>query len=424
MKLNLNFNLSEFSKRPSVTIAFSIICSVVLWFVITSSGEADWKKTVHDVPVEINLPSTSDLNVVEGEDATVTAEISGMRYNIGNFHGEDVRLQASLTGVTKPGTYTLRVEAVNEEGRKYEVLSITPSTIEVTFDREVERDIPLELELTGAEVPDEEAFQLGEATISPTMVTIQGPETQVNRIARGVVRATLTEPLSATEKLDLPIVFLDSDGNTVPVGTEGSLVTCNYETVRVEIPVLRIVELPTTLSFINVPTDFPLEELEYTLSNDYITVAATAETLSRYYEVPIGYVDLSQLDLTVNSSLTFKLQLPDAIRNYNNIENVVVEFNSEGFEAKTLSVRNIVIRNVPPDYDAQLLTRSINNVRMIGPSEIIDGLKSTDLVAEIDFADQEVQTGQYEVSVQIYAPNKGLVWAIGEYTAVVSVQEK
>ncbi|WP_071434477.1 YbbR-like domain-containing protein [Angelakisella massiliensis] len=424
MKLNLNFNLSEFSKRPSVTIAFSIICSVVLWFVITSSGETDWKKTVHDVPVEINLPSTSDLNVVEGEDATVTAEISGMRYNIGNFHGEDVRLQASLTGVTKPGTYTLRVEAVNEEGRKYEVLSITPSTIEVTFDREVERDIPLELELTGAEVPDEEAFQLGEATISPTMVTIQGPETQVNRIARGVVRATLTEPLSATEKLDLPIVFLDSDGNTVPVGTEGSLVTCNYETVRVEIPVLRIVELPTTLSFINVPTDFPLEELEYTLSNDYITVAATAETLSRYYEVPIGYVDLSQLDLTVNSSLTFKLQLPDAIRNYNNIENVVVEFNSEGFEAKTLSVRNIVIRNVPPDYDAQLLTRSINNVRMIGPSEIIDGLKSTDLVAEIDFADQEVQTGQYEVSVQIYAPNKGLVWAIGEYTAVVSVQEK
>ena len=424
MKLNLNFNLSEFSKRPSVTIAFSIICSVVLWFVITSSGETDWKKTVHDVPVEINLPSTSDLNVVEGEDATVTAEISGMRYNIGNFHGEDVRLQASLTGVTKPGTYTLRVEAVNEEGRKYEVLSITPSTIEVTFDREVERDIPLELELTGAEVPDEEAFQLGEATISPTMVTIQGPETQVNRIARGVVRATLTEPLSATEKLDLPIVFLDSDGNTVPVGTEGSLVTCNYETVRVEIPVLRIVELPTTLSFINVPPDFPLEELEYTLSNDYITVAATAETLSRYYEVPIGYVDLSQLDLTVNSSLTFKLQLPDAIRNYNNIENVVVEFNSEGFEAKTLSVRNIVIRNVPPDYDAQLLTRSINNVRMIGPSEIIDGLKSTDLVAEIDFADQEVQTGQYEVSVQIYAPNKGLVWAIGEYTAVVSVQEK
>ncbi|WP_283124465.1 hypothetical protein [Angelakisella massiliensis] len=424
MKLNLNFNLSEFSKRPSVTIAFSIICSVVLWFVITSSGETDWKKTVHDVPVEINLPSTSDLNVVEGEDATVTAEISGMRYNIGNFHGEDVRLQASLTGVTKPGTYTLRVEAVNEEGRKYEVLSITPSTIEVTFDREVERDIPLELELTGAEVPDEEAFQLGEATISPTMVTIQGPETQVNRIARGVVRAALTEPLSATEKLDLPIVFLDSDGNTVPVGTEGSLVTCNYETVRVEIPVLRIVELPTTLSFINVPTDFPLEELEYTLSNDYITVAATAETLSRYYEVPIGYVDLSQLDLTVNSSLTFKLQLPDAIRNYNNIENVVVEFNSEGFEAKTLSVRNIVIRNVPPDYDAQLLTRSINNVRMIGPSEIIDGLKSTDLVAEIDFADQEVQTGQYEVSVQIYAPNKGLVWAIGEYTAVVSVQEK
>lgn len=172
------------------------------------------------------------------------------------------------------------------------------------------------------------------------------------------------------------------------------------------------------------PQIFPLEELEYTLSNDYITVAATAETLSRYYEVPIGYVDLSQLDLTVNSSLTFKLQLPDAIRNYNNIENVVVEFNSEGFEAKTLSVRNIVIRNVPPDYDAQLLTRSINNVRMIGPSEIIDGLKSTDLVAEIDFADQEVQTGQYEVSVQIYAPNKGLVWAIGEYTAVVSVQEK
>lgn len=52
------------------------------------------------------------------------------------------------------------------------------------------------------------------------------------------------------------------------------------------------------------------------------------------------------------------------------------------------------------------------------------GITAADVVASIDLMDTTVTTGQFSVPVKISVPNKGLVWAAGEYTVVIRASEK
>lgn len=63
--------------------------------------------------------------------------------------------------------------------------------------------------------------------------------------------------------------FYNVDGQL----SDMSQVTVDRETVDVTVPVLQIKTLPIKVSFINMPTGFDMNTLEYTLSQDTIEIA-------------------------------------------------------------------------------------------------------------------------------------------------------
>lgn len=420
----MKFDFSSFYKKNSTAVVFSVLLSVACWFVVVSSISPSDDKRVQNVPVEINLPVTSNLNVVDGGDTTVTVEVVGMRYNIGNLTPQDVILRANIADVTKPGKYRLSIEAVPPANDRYQVIGVYPDYIEVTFDRVLSKDIVIEQHIAGIEV-NEDFNLLGDITIEPGMVTVAGPEAEVAKIERAVVSAAYQEPLSETQNLTLPIIFLDAEGNEVKTKqTGGGHITTNYETTTVTIPVMDISQLPLTLSFINIPDEFPIERLSYHLSNKYIRVAAPEEVLRRYYEISVGHVDLSLLDLTQNSSVTFDLELPESMINYDKIESVVAEFDADNLASKSVKLTDITTRNVPPEYNVDIKTTILPNVKLVGDKTALTSLPAKSIVAEIDFSTQEITTGQYQMPINIYVPTGDFVWVIGRYQAVVNVTEK
>lgn len=419
----MKFDLSSVLRKSSTTAIISILLAVVGWFVVVYSISPSDTAEISGIPVQISLPATSDLNIVDGKNSTVNVKVEGMRYNIGNLRPSDIVLRAVLTDVSLPGTYDLTVEAVKPLDNRYEVTNISPETIRVTFDRELSKSIVIEQEITGLTVPDED-YMLGDISIDPGQITIQGPEKEINRVERAVIRKEFSEPVNKSQTLTLPIVFLDSYGNEVKTKLSGEgYIAASYDTTTVHLPVMRVVELPLTLSFVNVPDEFPIDELEYSISNETITVAATEDVVNRYYEISVGHIDISNLDLTRQSSLTFNIEMPDNMINYNNIESVVVEFDAQELASKTVKIKNITALNVPPNYNVQIKTNSLS-VKMIGDSKTIESLTPDAMIAEIDFSTQDITAGQYSMPVRLYLPTSDLVWAIGKYTAVISVTEK
>ena len=92
--------------------------------------------------------------------------------------------------------------------------------------------------------------------------------------------------------------------------------------------------------------------------------------------------------------------------------------------SRSFTVTNLQLLNIPRGYEAKIQTERLTEVTVIGPAAVMESLTADDLVAVIDLSKRTVEAGQFKAAVAVSAPAKDLVWAAGEYTAVVSVVEK
>ena len=417
--MNLKPTFSGLLKKPSYTVIISILIAVMAWFVVVNTDpDQERVVTIENVPVNISTTALNSLglNIIEGEDPVVSVQVRGRITEVGILTADDIQVQASFSDIAGAGTYELRLSATSAAGT---VEAIIPETITMTFDRETRKELPVTVDINGLSVPEND-YILGAVTANPSSVTVRGPESDVNRIARAVVRADLSEPLTRSQVVSADIVFVDSDGNVV----ESEHITSDFTSVDITIPVKRIVELPLRLSFTNVPEGFPLEELAYTMSNETIVVAAQESTISATQEIIAGVIDMEQLDLTEQSTYTFQVRLPDDFVNIDNIENIVVEFDTQGLTSTYLNLSTFEVLNAPEEFTVTPLTQALYNVKIIGFAEEMQSIQPDDFLVTVDLSDREIQLGQYEFPVSISAPGQGRVWALGSHTAVVNIQAR
>ena len=245
-----------------------------------------------------------------------------------------------------------------------------------------------------------------------------GPDTDIAKIAKCVVVVDQEGSLTETTVFTPDIVLLDKDGNKI----DTSGLTMDVKQAEVTIPILKTVDLPVKVEFLNVPAGVNTDGLGYTISNETITVAGPVDEVNQYSELVLGYIDLKSLDL--DSSYTFDVELPEGFTNVGHIETVTVTFDWSNMDAKEFTITNLSLLNIPVGYDARLLTEQINKVKIVGPALVLETMTSDDLIAQIDLSKRAVETGQFKTAVTILAPSKNQVWAVGDYTAVVVISEK
>ena len=382
------------------------------------SPETD--ETIYDVPVSVTLYDTAaermGLQAVEGTEQTVSVKVHGNRRKLSALTADDIALSASLSNVNGPGAFELPVTGENVSGVEFEIVSISPSTINVRFDRLVSKTFTIELDLEGVNTGD--GFMREDAVLSPTEVTVTGPQEEIENIASCRVGVSVDDTLTQTLIIrDQKIHLLDSDGNELDSDT----VTFDAESVSVTIPVLQVKELPVRLSFINMPEYLSESTLRYTLSNTSILIAGPPSLVNSYSQISVGYVDVK--NMTPTSSYLFDVNLPTGFVNMENIRTVSVKFEMSDYVSKTFDVSDIRVVNKPADYDVSVTTKVIDSVTVYGPKSVLESMTSNDIVAEIDISGQSVSLGQYRYPVSIYVPAKNKVWACGEYTVMIVVEE-
>lgn len=409
--------LSGILRKPSFVLVLSLMIAVMAWFVVINTApDQERLVTVRNVPVTTptNALTSLGLNVIEGGNPQVAVQVKGRVIQVGNLEPEDIQVTASFADIVGAGTYDLKLTASTSAGT---VVAITPETISMTFDREVNKEIPVTVDINGLSVPEND-YILGSVTASPASVVVRGPEKELSRITRAVVHAELEEPLTRSQVISSEIVLMDNE-EAVAVSSH---VTTDFSAADITIPVKRKVELPLRVSFINVPEGFPLEELEYTMSNETIVVAAQERSINKTTEIVAGVIDFEQLDLTEKNTYTFRVRLPDDFVNIENIENIVVEFDTTGLSSNYLNLNQIYIVNEPSGFTVTSMTQSLYNVKIVGEEKLLKTIKSKDFMVTVDLSDRDVQVGQYEVPVSISAPTRGKVWALGAHTAVINIQ--
>ena len=417
MNKNQSESVMPSADRPkTLRIILSLVIAFFVWMAAMLAAP-EITKHIKDVPITVDIPTSSMLEVVEGDDTNVSLVLDGKQFEIGSYGPENVRVVADASGITEPGTYEVPL-TVNDNGtRSYSVTSISPSTVTLTFEARTTKLLQIQTSITGLSTPADYIAPENEIVLEPSTVEESGAESLVSRVERAVVEISFSREVSSTQQQNSKIVYYDENGNKLDT-EDFSYFHQDVNSVAVTIPVKRVATLPLTVSFLNVPENFPVDELEYSLSVDTLTVAAEDSVLRNHNNLVLGYIDFKQMNLLTSSQMDFAVQLPDGFTNMDETEIVTVSFEADNLASTNLSLKNFQLVNVPEGYAVTVEEESLR-VYILGRKSIISSIAAGDFVVKVDLSDMRLRSGKYEMPVSIYAPTKGFVWAVGEYTVTV-----
>ena len=400
---------------------FSLVMGVLSWMfvVIFVDNEIPWefKGVPVDVYAEEELLSINSLRIVEDPQAEVTVVVEGGRIVVGGLEEGEIRIVADLEGISTPGDYAVKLKNVLTANQNYVVREIKPSTVNVRVDRITTKRFEVKMDIDGPQVPD--GYLNAGTTISPRAVEVTGPEADISRIAQCIVSASFSgRPLTENQTIRSEIKLFDEEGHEIPKDR----LTMESDSANVTVQVLKQKRLPLRFEYLNMPSGFPRDDLRFEMTDNSILVAGPEEVVDSYEELQIGYVDLSEV--TPGFVQVFDISLPTGFISVENLRSVGVSFGGEGLTEAYFNVSQITPVNVPINYDVTTNTTQLFGVRIIGSSEVMETLTAKDIVAEIDFSERELSTGSSSLPVSISVPGRKLAWAVGEYAAVVTIDEK
>ena len=417
MNKNQSESVNSSADRPkTLRIILSLVIAFFVWMAAMLAAP-EITKHIKDVPITVDIPTSAMLEVVEGEDTKVSLVLDGKQFEIGNYGPENVRVIADASAITEPGTYEVPLIVSDNGTRSYSVTSISPATVSLTFEARTKKLLQIQPSITGLTTPDNYIAPENEITLDPSAVEISGAESFISRVERAVIEVNFTREVSSTQSQNSKIVYYDENGNRLET-EDISYFHQDVSSVAITIPVKRVATLPLSVSFLNIPENFPEEELSYSLSVDSITVAAEDSVLRNHSSLVLGYIDFKQMNLLTSSQMDFAVQLPDGFTDMDDIEIVTVSFDADDLASTNLSLKNFQIVNIPDGYTATVNEESLR-VHVIGRKSIISGISAGDFVVKVDLSDINLRSGKYEIPVSIYAPTKGFVWAVGEYSVTV-----
>lgn len=418
-KSKWRIGFKKWMQSDSFLRVLSVVCAFFVWFLVYTTIDTTTTTTIRDIPVEIDLSGTiaesNGLDVVDSEQRYVDVKIEGKSYEIGQLTADNFRATLSVTDVTKAGVYTalpINVERV-DTNFSFIIRSITPSTMSVEFDSMETKTFDLSVSIPNVEAAS--GYLIDSYSVTPSTITITGPESIVDTIDHCVVENQDSKVLSESATLSGTVHLYDKSDHEI-ISDYLSYENTDY---TISVPLYQKQTLPLSYDFVNVPEGIDTGKLDFTVDPASITVAIPVGASSNVSKISLGEIDFRKLDL--NKTFTFDIPLLAGYLNLDEVKSATVTFDSEGYEKTYLSSSNIVLKNIPSGYSAELLTTTVSDICMLGKSEVLDGLSSSDLVLTVDLSSVNITVGEQRVPVLVTTTDKQQAWAIGEKSVLIQV---
>lgn len=413
-KISEFFN-SIFEKDSSLKI-ISIILAILIWAVVSITQYPVITKPFYNIPIEIDLEDTyaqaDQLSVISMSDETVNVTITGERRDIGNLKAEDLRAVVDVTNVMQAKEYNLPMNIVTESGQELQVERIEPSSVAVVFDKIVSKEF--EVTPLTDNIRIKQGYLGGDPVVSPSTVTVTGPEDTVNSITRVCAKVSAEAELSSTYEFTADELVLYND-NAV-IYNEDKMLTFDKNMFAVQIPVFVRQTLPLEVNIVNAPANFDVEYFKKQLvfSVSELDIAAPNDKIRERTGLNIGTINMREVD--IGSRFEFKTEdfLPDDYENLTQTDTIVVTCPSEGISKRTITIRgkDIQFVNRPIQFDFTSIASGMS-LHLVGDSQQIEELSSYDITAQIDLIDFDMQEGELSMPVEFIISSYDKVWFNG-----------
>jgi len=192
----------------------AVLISMVLWSIAHGGSSVE---RGYDVPLTFDdLPE--DVVITSQSDANVNIRVTGSRAALRNLSPRDLEYELNVSGA-KPGRTIHEVDVTRiDVPRGTQIVSRSPSQIEVNFERRGRKNVRVKPEVAGEPA---EGFKLARVEVDPPKVWLTGARSRVVRMTEAVTETIDVTGLDAPAERDVKLSLGDrvwlEDGKGVKV---------------------------------------------------------------------------------------------------------------------------------------------------------------------------------------------------------------
>lgn len=314
--------MDKIIRKGGMKLVISLFVAIILWTMAMDVKNPERNMTFVEIPVQLtdtgnNGPSDMGLEVIDGQNETVTVTVRGRRKTLLALDPAKVIAKVDLTGITESGVYPLQVEATVADA-DISVVGVTPKTIEVMVDEVESKKLPVRVQLEG-NVPKgavQEKIELSTSTVEVT-----GPKSEVEKLGYAEVVVTMDNETSDLTTEAVP-QLKDMYGNVIA----SQYITSDTEKLTATVPVMptKTVPLVATTSG-TMPDGYQLKSMQ--LDPTEITVAGNQETLDHLESIQLPVVDVT--GLTESKEVEVAIEMPEGVYNLTDKDSCKIQLEVE-----------------------------------------------------------------------------------------------
>ncbi len=419
------------------TIILSIIVAFSLWLGIAMFENPIREQIFTDISAIVSIDNTfADENGALGIVSDVssnkfTVTVSGSNRVVSSLKSEDISLYASTVDVDKPGTFELEIKSTNESNKSgYEIISIEPKTITVSFDYIDSKEFEIVPKLIG--VSASEGLIAETPVVSDSQqskITIKGPRTIMERIASVGTIAEVNRTLSKSQTFNSDIVLYDAEGEPIYRFTSDGTVydpsnnivtnsnlTLSFTSVKVTQPISKKKTVNCKLEFTNLPEGMSENDIRYTINHNQVTIIGTPEIVDNLEIVSLSPIDFKMISAS-NNKFELSAVLPDGVKILDNINVFEVEIDVSNYSEKELVITDIHCTNTGDGLGSR--TDNSIRIKICGPADIIRDITANDVYIVLDLTDKKA--GEHTIEVVLKSDKYDNIWQVGSYIMTVTI---
>ncbi len=415
-----NGKLSALIMNNKFIAVISVILAIGIWMWIAIDKSPIETTVIKDVPVNIDLensvPSKLGLQIFGNSDYKVDITVSGKKFVIQTLDASKFTVSAQTNYVDSSGKKSLLLKA--STSADCDIVNLSNDYIEVYFDTLSEKEFSIEPVInTELENIVSDDLMLGSYVLSQSSITVSGPASEVNSISGVQAVVDINKVLSTTATFNPKIVFKGAKT------TDYLKTDIEEKDVTLTVPVLKVVNLKTTVTFKNTPAAFINSPLDYTVSPSELKVALPVETADEVKEVSVATIDFSTISVGHNS-FSFKTTDISDYSVLSDTQQVWVSVDAYGFTSSTYSIpaENINLKNIPDGFKCKTDGKQIESVTIIGTDEELSKLTNADLYAEVNLSEVKLKEGDNTVEATALVKGSDSCWGYGKYEVKIIVE--
>jgi len=441
LKFFQNFSIRKLLYNKNFAISLSIVVAFVFWLIISLDQNPERERSFSSVPITVSTQGT--ILAEQGIDAvnkdsilqSASVTVSGPNYIVSSLKTDDIKIYADLSGVSKPGTYTISLTAVKNTSKTgFSIIEVSPETIQVDFDYFDTKKFDIIARVDGVTTSDGLISDPAKVTnVDQQTIDIRGPRAEIEKIGSVVAYYKGDETLNTTKTFEGAIILYDKSGNQLDI----KKYELPYEKVDISVPVFKEKVLSIVPTFSNVEndlvTDYLIDNNIISLSETKVTVFGQPDKIDSLQKVELAPIDISSVSKANFKFDNVTLYLEDGVGIRSDFSTVNVSFDLSKFAHKEITVSKNNIQygdTLESNIKAQFKDKKIV---ICGPSSVvskIDANTAKQFKLNVDLSGKVAgsETAQiYNVPYSVVYPSGIIAWEIvsaDNKTIQVSLSEK